>query len=99
MTLIWIPIFIIVHLQIIPSVQDLKRAFVIGNMYMILTLIINFSIGSNYFYTRHKPSGGSVLDYFGPWPVYIIVVEILAVFLFILAYIPFYKQKNRKTTS
>jgi len=62
---------------------------------MLITLLINFAIGSNYFYTRQKPPGGSLLDFFGPWPFYILVVEVLAMILFVLAYLPFYKKENR----
>jgi hypothetical integral membrane protein (TIGR02206 family) len=94
-SLVWIPIFIIIRLRIFPDKQDMVRAFIYGNIYMLLTMIINFSIGSNYFYTRHKPPGGSLLDLFGPWPWYILVAEGLAVVLFILAYLPFYKKENK----
>ena len=93
-SLVWLPIFIIINLNFKPSKADLFRAFLVGNIYMIATLIINFSIGSNYFYTRQKPPGGSLLDFLGPWPFYIIVVEVLAIILFILAYLPFHKRNT-----
>ncbi len=94
-TLVWVPVFIIINLGIKPDFNDFKRAFIIGNIYMLITLLINFAIGSNYFYTRQKPPGGSLLDFFGPWPFYILVVEVLAMILFVLAYLPFYKKENR----
>lgn len=97
-SLVWIPIFIVWRLGITPSKKDMLRAFLVGNIYMVFTLMINFSIGSNYFYTRQKPPGGSLLDFFGPWPWYILVVEGLAVVLFILAYLPFHKKENRQST-
>lgn len=97
-SLVWIPVFIIKNLKIRPEFSDLKRAFIAGNIYMLSTLVINFGIGANYFYTRHKPPGGSLLDFFGPWPVYLFVVEGLAIILLALAYLPFYKKENRQTT-
>lgn len=97
-SLVWIPVYIIIRLQIVPSKKDMIRAFIVGNIYLLFTLIINFGIGSNYFYSRHKPPGGSLLDFFGPWPWYILVVEGLAMVLFILAYLPFYKKENRQPT-
>ena len=97
-SLVWIPVYIVLRLNITPSIRDMIRAFIAGNIYLLFTLIINFLIGSNYFYTRHKPPGGSLLDLFGPWPWYILVVEAVAIVLFILAYLPFYKKENRQST-
>jgi hypothetical integral membrane protein (TIGR02206 family) len=97
-TLIWIPLFIIINLKKVPVYKDMIRAFVAVNVFMVLTLIINFVLDSNYFFTRAKPQGESLLDYFGPWPIYIFVVELLMVFLFILVFIPFYKKENRHPT-
>ena len=97
-SLVWIPVYIVLRLNITPSIRDMIRAFIAGNIYLFFTLIINFLIGSNYFYTRHKPPGGSLLDLFGPWPWYILVVEAVAIVLFILAYLPFYKKENRQST-
>jgi hypothetical integral membrane protein (TIGR02206 family) len=91
-SLVWLPLAVIIFTGIVPRRKDMINAFVMGNIYMLCTLIINFSIGSNYFYTKQKPPGGSLLDLFGPWPIYIFVVEGLAVILFLLAYLPFRKQ-------
>jgi hypothetical integral membrane protein (TIGR02206 family) len=98
-TLLWIPVFIIMYLKIYPNFKDLIRAFIATNVYMIATLIINKAIGSNYFYTNHKPPGGTLLDYLGPWPIYIFVVEGLGLVLFLIAYLPFvHKKENRHPT-
>ena len=97
-SLVWIPVFIIINLNIRPQFSDLVRAIIAINIYMVCTLMINFSIGSNYFYTRHKPPGGTLLDLLGPWPLYLFVVEGLGILLFCLAYLPFYKKENKQTT-
>ncbi|MFM2392310.1 MAG: hypothetical protein RLZZ546_287 [Bacteroidota bacterium] len=89
-----IPIYIITELNIIPSKKDLINAFSYGNIYLIITLCVNFLLESNYFYTRHKPKSASLLDILGPWPWYIITVEILTLILFIIAWLPF-KNRNK----
>jgi hypothetical integral membrane protein (TIGR02206 family) len=91
-SLVWLPVAIIILTGIKPDKSSMIHAFLFGNIYMVLTLVVNFSIESNYFYTRHKPPGGSLLDFFGPWPIYLFVVEGIAIILFLLAYLPF---KNR----
>ncbi len=74
--------------------KDLIRTFVITNIYMVCITSFNLLTGSNYMYTRVKPPVASLLDYMGPWPWYILTVECLAVFLFLILYAPF-KFKRR----
>jgi|JI7StandDraft_1071085.scaffolds.fasta_scaffold02802_8 hypothetical integral membrane protein (TIGR02206 family) len=95
MSLVWLPVAIITLTGIKPDKSAMIAAFILGNIYMVLTLAVNFTIGSNYFYTRHKPPGGSLLDFFGPWPIYLLVVEGIAIILFLLAYLPFKKKVNQ----
>ena len=93
-TLLLLPFLTVYLLKMIPDIKDLKFAFFAGNVYMASTLIINFVLGSNYFYTLHKPPGKSLLDLMGPWPVYIIVAEILALILFVIAWLPVRKKSD-----
>jgi hypothetical integral membrane protein (TIGR02206 family) len=95
-TLLLLPFLTVYLLRCIPDSKDLKFAFISGNVYMVGTLILNFFLGSNYFYTLHKPPGKSLLDLMGPWPVYLIVAEILALILFFIALLPLNFLKVRK---
>jgi uncharacterized membrane protein YwaF len=49
---------------------------------------INFWLDANDFYLVEKPVNPSILDYFGPWPWYILVTEGLAFVFFAIAYVP-----------
>ena len=43
----------------------------------------------NCLYLREKPWAPSPLDWLGPWPVYILGVEVLALLLLVLLALPF----------
>ena len=79
-----------------PYWSSLKRVFLGGNLYLILVTGINILIGSNYLYTLHKPNTASLMDFLGPWPWYLIFVELTAIVLCFLLYLPWI-LKDRKT--
>lgn len=78
-----------------PYWSSLKRVFLWTNIYMIVVTGINLLIKSNYLYTLHKPPSASLLDILGPWPWYLISVEIVALILCILLYLPFALKDQR----
>lgn len=53
---------------------------------------------SNYMFLAHKPSTFSVLDYFGPYPYYLLVEEAFAFAVFMLMYLVFFWLPQRFST-
>jgi hypothetical integral membrane protein (TIGR02206 family) len=78
-----------------PYWSSLKRAFIGGNLYLLFVTGVNLLIGSNYMYTLRKPPVATPLDYFGPWPWYLVIAEAIALLLFVLLYAPFYWLDRR----
>lgn len=74
-----------------PSKGSWKKAFLWINIYAVSIGIYNFIFNTNYFYLCRKPLSGSLLDYMGPWPVYILVGEVVGLILFVLLYLPYKK--------
>jgi len=64
------------------------RAWLVTNAYAGLVLLVNLSLGTNYMYLLAKPEQPSLLDLFGPWPIYLFVCEVVAIALFALLYLP-----------
>jgi uncharacterized membrane protein YwaF len=58
------------------------------NIYVLALIPINYLLDANYFYLMAKPINPSVLDYFGPWPIYILVAELLVMGFFAIAMLP-----------
>jgi hypothetical integral membrane protein (TIGR02206 family) len=72
-----------------PTPRSIVRAFLWLQLYAGVTAILNLLLDTNYGYLHHKPGVPSLLDYLGPWPVYIVSLEVLALVLFGFCYLPF----------
>ena len=56
---------------------------------MVFVFGINMVLGSNYLFIAHKPEFPSLIDLPAPWPWYIIQLEVIALTIVSLLYIPF----------
>lgn len=72
-----------------PRFKSIYKAFVITNIFAFFIGIFNFASGSNYMFIAHKPETASILDFMGPWPLYLIPLEFIALFMFTIVYVPF----------
>lgn len=78
-----------------PKLKSVFKSFLALQVYVALMVILNYLLDANYFYLNEKPKSTSLLDYFGEWPYYILVVQLIIIPLFLLIYLPFYiSQKN-----
>lgn len=65
------------------------------NIIMACVFYINNILGTNYLYINKKPSFSSPLDYFGEWPYYVIVLEVIYIVLTLLMFLLFKSNKNK----
>ena len=79
-----------------PTIRSVWKSFLAMQVYLLFTYVVNYFLGSNYFYTNRKPKAATLLDFFGEWPQYVFVVELLTIPFFLLIYAPFYftRKKN-----
>lgn len=79
--------------------RSLLKSLFFVNVLALIIYFINRSIGSNYLYLMGKPDSASLLDVLGPYPYYIISLEVVAFIIFILLYLPFFitqKEEQRQ---
>lgn len=82
-------IYITVVFGFFPTLKGIWHAFLALQVYIVFILIVNYILKSNYFYILEKPPSPNLLDYFPPWPWYILVCNALISGLFFLLYLPF----------
>lgn len=80
--------------QIQPRRGSVFRAMVALNLLAAFDGAFNAIYQTDYMYLRAKPENGSLLNFMGPWPWYILAAEPVAVALFLLLYWPFRKREK-----
>ena len=72
-----------------PRPGAIWRVFLMSELYFATAFTLDYALDTNYGYLMRKPTNPSFLDYLGPWPVYLIVLQILALGIFYLLNLPF----------
>ncbi|HKE27510.1 MAG TPA: TIGR02206 family membrane protein [Bryobacteraceae bacterium] len=65
------------------------RAYLVLKAYAAAMFAFNLHFGTNYFYLMRKPEVHTLLDIFGPWPYYLLVLNAAAFVAFWLMCLPF----------
>lgn len=68
------------------------RVFLITLGYAAVVGVVDWATGANFLYLARKPAGPTLLDRFGPWPVYIGVAAAVAWVLFTVLEAPFRRR-------
>jgi len=95
--LVLLPLYYTIVLKFRVRARDLWNAYWTANVFLIISLPINFLLESNYMFTRHKPLVPTLIDSMGPWPWYLVSLQFLALLLFIIVYLPFYFLNKKYT--
>ncbi|RMF06729.1 MAG: TIGR02206 family membrane protein [Candidatus Neomarinimicrobiota bacterium] len=83
-----------------PTLRGLWRTYGLTFLLLFPIGLVNWILGSNYFFIAHKPETASLLDIMGPWPLYLIPLSLVALVIFFLCYLPFpIAERVRRTAS
>jgi hypothetical integral membrane protein (TIGR02206 family) len=75
-----------------PLPGSMWRSFAVLNVFLVFVMAANWLLGTNFMYLMQKPAQPSPLDYMGPWPVYILVGEALALAGFFILWLPYRRR-------
>jgi hypothetical integral membrane protein (TIGR02206 family) len=76
-----------------PKLKSVFKAFTVLNLYAGIVAVFNCITNSNYLFICGKPEVSSIMNFLGPWPWYILSLDALALFIFILLYLPFHLKR------
>jgi len=77
------------------TLHSVVKAFITINVISAIVFIINSLLSANYMFLKHKPSGASLLDILGPYPLYLLSLEGITLAVFFVLYLPFvFKTDN-----
>ncbi|PFG02961.1 putative integral membrane protein (TIGR02206 family) [Bacillus sp. es.036] len=82
--------FMIIVEKAFPSYRSLWMSFAGLNIYVLLLFPLNLTLGSNYMFLMKEPASQTLISYLGPWPFYLLSLEVITIIVFHLLYLPFH---------
>jgi hypothetical integral membrane protein (TIGR02206 family) len=70
---VWAAVYLTFGLRVPLSWRSYRFAVAVTALWAVTVMAFNAATGTNYGYLNRKPSVGSLLDLFGPWPGYVAV--------------------------
>jgi len=74
-----------------PTIKGIIKTMVALNILLPIVFVVNIFLDGNYMFLRMKPTNGSLLDFLGPYPWYILSLEVVAFIIFVCLWLVFRK--------
>jgi hypothetical integral membrane protein (TIGR02206 family) len=71
--IVWAAIYLAWGLGLTPRWRDYAATVATTAVWAVVVFSFNLVVGTNYGFVNRKPTTPSILDYLGPWPVYVVV--------------------------
>jgi hypothetical integral membrane protein (TIGR02206 family) len=78
--------YLISNKEFRPGKKSILRMMIALNVYAVVVGAFDAVTGWNYGYLCRKPSMPSLMDWLGPWPWYILSLELIALTMFLILY-------------
>jgi hypothetical integral membrane protein (TIGR02206 family) len=71
--IIWASFFLVLGLRILPTWRTYRQTVAVTLAWAVTSYVFNVLAGTNYGYLNRLPKNASLLDYLGPWPLYVVL--------------------------
>lgn len=71
------------------------RAYLFALLYVSVAMVINHVLGSNFGFLAHRPTNPTLLDLLGPWPWYVLGMQVIALACFALLAWPLIRKTSQ----
>ncbi len=82
-----------------PRLRSVGMTLAVTAVYALIVAGLNRLLGTNYLFLRAKPETASLLDYLGPWPVYLFGLAGVTVLVCFLCYAPFALARRMRVST
>lgn len=94
--IIWTCLFYVWSFEYRIQLSSIFKSLIFLQVVAFIAFITNIVTGGNYMFLAGKPKTSSALDFLGEYPWYILSLEVIAVILFFILYLPFLKSRKKK---
>ncbi len=71
--IVWASFFLVLGLRILPTWHTYRQTVAITSAWAVCAYVFNVIAGTNYGYLNRLPKNASLLDYLGPWPLFVVL--------------------------
>ena len=96
---VWAAVYLVFGLRVRLDWRSFRFAVAATVLWAASVMTFNAFTGTNYGYLNRKPSVASLLDFFGPWPWYVVVEVVVVTAVWALMTWPWVRASRRSDTS
>jgi hypothetical integral membrane protein (TIGR02206 family) len=71
--IVWTSFFLVLGLRILPTWHTYRQTIMVTLVWAVGAYLFNVVAGTNYGYLNGLPENPSLLDFLGPWPLYVVL--------------------------
>lgn len=95
--IVWTAVLLVIGLRILPTWGYYRVTVVITLIWAVVTYVFNVVADTNYGYLNELPDSASLLDFLGPWPLYVVLEILIVLVVWALLTWPWTRERAEQT--